>query len=499
MAEHLITIEEARENLLACAAYLAENIKSSDGHAEAMKRIVPLYAAKTEVDLAAEFANTVNDPFTRDKLLTIVAEKCAALDDDEYALQLTDAIEDEGMQAQARERIALQKSAKGDYEKAAAIAENLEHPEYAFADIAVHQAAAGQDENAAQTISQIEYENAKVSALRTIAVNKLSKNENEKAVALLDEAAEIAKEIEHREEKIRALIEIGNLFVEAKRNDRAIETFDRAKSNAEKLENVHRDNLLASVALGFLRAGSLDLADRTLDAVADKTQISACLAGFAREFWNKDERSEALDTLEEAYAVLKSQRDSETRDSRAKFSLFFSIAVDFARFEKAERALEIAQNNADESERVSALTQIAQVFTQQGKDDLAAQAINAIEEDSARMFALIGVSDVQNRSGKKDEAVHFLNEAAHLSETVPQLASRSVAYNELARRFLEYGESEKAREAAHENLVTIPQIRDESLRVTALADLSEIYESGKFDLNDAEKEILFTMIRRAEW
>ncbi|HEX8287150.1 MAG TPA: hypothetical protein VF556_04095 [Pyrinomonadaceae bacterium] len=499
MAEHLITIEEARENLLACAAYLAENIKSSDGHAEAMKRIVPLYAAKTEVDLAAEFANTVNDPFTRDKLLTIVAEKCAALDDDEYALQLTDAIEDEGMQAQARERIALQKSAKGDYEKAAAIAENLEHPEYAFADIAVHQAAAGQDENAAQTISQIEYENAKVSALRTIAVNKLSKNENEKAVALLDEAAEIAKEIEHREEKIRALIEIGNLFVEAKRNDRAIETFDRAKSNAEKLENVHRDNLLASVALGFLRAGSLDLADRTLDAVADKTQISACLAGFAREFWNKDERSEALDTLEEAYAVLKSQRDSETRDSRAKFSLFSSIAVDFARFEKAERALEIAQNNADESERVSALTQIAQVFTQQGKDDLGAQAINAIEEDSARMFALIGVSDVQNRSGKKDEAVHFLNEAAHLSETVPQLASRSVAYNELARRFLEYGESEKAREAAHENLVTIPQIRDESLRVTALADLSEIYESGKFDLNDAEKEILFTMIRRAEW
>src|SRR5215210_381335 len=133
MAEHLITIEEARENLLACAAYLAENIKSADGHADAMQRIVPFYVAKNNVDLAAEFANTVDDPFTRDKLLTLVAEKCAALDDDEYALQLVEAIEDYGLQAQAREKVALQKSAQDDFVKAAAIAEGLEHPEYAYA------------------------------------------------------------------------------------------------------------------------------------------------------------------------------------------------------------------------------------------------------------------------------------------------------------------------------------------------------------------------------
>jgi FAD/FMN-containing dehydrogenase len=164
MSEHLITIEEARENLLACAAFLAERIKSADGHAEAMKQIVPFYLTKSNVDLAAEFSNTVDDPFTRDRLLTVVAEKCAALDDDEYALQLAEAIEDSGMQAQASEKIAFQKSLKGEYEKAAAIAEGLEHPEYAFADIAIHQAAAGEDENARQTLVRIEFENAKVAA-----------------------------------------------------------------------------------------------------------------------------------------------------------------------------------------------------------------------------------------------------------------------------------------------------------------------------------------------
>jgi hypothetical protein len=73
MAEHLISTADAQQNLLACAAFLAEDIKSADGHAEAMRAILPFYLEKNEVDLAAEFANSVEDPFMRDRLLTIVA------------------------------------------------------------------------------------------------------------------------------------------------------------------------------------------------------------------------------------------------------------------------------------------------------------------------------------------------------------------------------------------------------------------------------------------
>ena len=499
MAEHLISIEEAQTNLLSCAAFLTEDIKSADGHAEAMKYIVPMYAAKGNVDLAAEFANTVDDPFTRDRLLSVVAARCAALDDDEYALQLADAIEDKGMQAQAREKIALQKTAKGEFARAFEIAETMEHPDYAFADIAVYQAAAGDDDNAAQTVERIEYENAKVSALQTIAAAKLEKGETEKAVALLEQSVVTANEIEHAEEKIRALTDIGNLFVDARRSDRAIETLDRAKAHAEKLDNVHRDNLLGSVAHGFMRAGSIDLADRALDLVADKTQIASCLVLFAREYQAKGETADALETLEEAHAVLKSQKDAETRDSRAKYKLFSTIAVEFARQSKPERAVEIAQAIADETEAHSALAQIAQILAGQKNYDAAHLAIQAIGEDSARMFALIGVSDALEQIGEREKSVEYLSEAAHLAETVPQLASRSSAYNELASRFARYEATEKARAASHDNLEIISQIRDESSRAVALAQLSEIYEAHNFDLTDAEKQIIFTLIRRAEW
>ncbi len=497
MPEHQISIKEAETNLLACAAFLAEYIKSSDGHGEAMKEIVPRYLEKGEVDIAAQFADAIDDPFVRDRLLILTAEKCAAIDDDEYAFQLVESIEDYGSQAQARERIALQKSAKNEFEKALQIADTLDHADDAFAAIAVHQAAKGDETNALDTIEKIDFANSKVNALQNIALLNLQKGEMAKAVEYLDKAFAAAGEIEFAEEKIRALANVGNLFIETDRNDKSIETFDQAKNLAEKLDNVRRDYYLATAALGFLRAGSLELADRTLDLVADKTQIASCLNGFAQIFWANGEKDEALETLEEAYAILKSQRNAETRDSRARFGIFGAIAVQFARFEKAERAIEIAQENIDETEKTSALASIAQVSTLQDKDELARQSINAIRDDAQRIFALIGVSDAKNKLNEREKAIEFLNEAAVLGETVPQIASRSSAYNELAARFQKYGESDRAREISLENLRIIAQIRDESRRAVALAQLANVYEQAEFDLNDAEKSILRLMIQKA--
>jgi tetratricopeptide (TPR) repeat protein len=497
MPEHQISIEKAENDLLACAALLAENIKSSDGHGEAMLEIVPFYLEKGEVDLAAQLADAIEDPFVRDRLLTVTAEKCAAIDDDEYAFQLVESIEDYSSQGAARERIAVQKSAKGEFEKALRIADSLDHADDAFAAIAVRQVVAGDETNALKTIEKIDLANAKVNALQNIALLNLQKGETAKAVEYLDKAAATAAEIEFVEEKIRAFTQIGNLFVEIERRDRAIETLDRAKTFAEKLDNFHREFLLANAALGFLRAGSLELADRTLDLVSDKTQIASCLSGFAQIFWSNDEKTEALETLEEAYAILKSQRETETRDSRAKFQVFGAIASQFARFEKAERAIEIAQENVDETEKTAALAQIAQVCTLQGRDELARQSISAMGDDTQKMFALIGVSDAKNKLNERDKAIGLLNEAAALSETVPQFASRSTAYNELAARFLKYGESERAREISFENLTIISQIRDESSRAVALSQLAGIYEQAEFTLNEAEKSILRTMIKKA--
>ncbi len=494
MAEHLISRADAANDLLACAAFLAEDIKNSDGQAEAMTAIIPLYLAKGNVDLAAELANTIDDPFMRDRLLILVAQKCAEIDDDEYAMQLADVVDDYGLRSQARERIAIQKAEQGKCETALEIADVLDHPDSVLSAIAVRQMVDGDEAAAKLTLSGISFAGAVVSAYSAMAMAIIESGEYARAAEFLENASEEAGNSEHDEEKIRTFCEIGNLFIEAKRNDRAIETFDKARAFAETLDNIHRDEFLAAVAVGFLQAGSSNLADRTLDSITDKTQISTCLLSFARDSWKNDDKDDAFDALEESYAILKSQRENETRDSQARFRLFSSIAAQFAGFEKGERAIEIAQEIGDEGEQMSALSQIAQILTIQKNDELAKQAMLAIRDDAARVFALIGTSDAKIKNGEKENAIAALDEAAALAESVPQLNLRSSAYNEIARRLYDCGETAKAREVLRVSLEIVTAIRSESSRAVALAQLAGLFEMMEYQLSDEEKAAMQAMI-----
>ncbi len=498
MAEHLISLSDAEQDLLACATFLAENIGSAEGHGAAMNEIIPFYIAKGDVDLAAQLADSVADPFVRDRLLMNVAEKCAAIEDDEYAFQLVESIEDSGTQSMARERIALQKSAKNETEKALEIVESLSHPDDAYADIALHQLINNDESAALQTLEMIDFPASKATALQNIAVHFLKNGSTEKSAEFLEAAVEAAEEIEYHEEKVRTIADIALNFDEAGNKMRAVELFENARIFAERIDGVHRDKLFASISLGLLQAGNLESADRTLDLVADKTQIASTLGGFSRIFWKNGEHDEAVETLDEAYLILKSQRDNEIRDSSARFGLLGVVAVQFAVFKKPERAIEIAQENIDEMQQLSALSQIAQICAANGNEEMSNLALNAIFEDSTRMFALVGISDAKYKAGEKEKALAVLNEAATLCETVPQLASRSEASNAFAARFYEYGETEKAREFLHENLEIISEIRDESSRSARLAKLAALYEKYDFTLTAEEKAILKEMIRRAE-
>jgi hypothetical protein len=497
MPDYFISQERAENDLLDCAAFIAERIKSADGHAEAMKAIVPQYLSRGLVDLAAELANAVDDPYSRDRLLIVVAEKCAEAGDDEYALQLADAVEDHGLQAEALERVALTMAAKSRTDKAAEVAATMTHPDFVYAGIAVNQATSGDATAADATLDGIEFPAARVNALQQIASAQVEANGDE-AIRTLDRACGAADEIEHDEEKIRALSEIGSSFIEAKRNDKAVETIDKARSLAEILDNVHRDNFLARCAIGFLHAGSVDLCDRTLDLVTDKTQMTSALVAVARDHWKKEEKEDAVDALDEAYEILRSQREIETRDSRARNALMATIAAQFAGFGKTEKATEIALENNDPSEKTSALSQIAQILTMQNEDDLARQTINSIDEDADRVFALIAISDVKEKLEEKDAAIALLDEAASLSETVPQLASRSFALNEIAARFADHGDADKARYVSLQNLAVIAEIRDESSRAAAIAGLSSVFEQAGLDLGAGDTEILRLLVQKAE-
>jgi tetratricopeptide (TPR) repeat protein len=493
--EELTTIEEAQNDLISCAIYLAEQINSNEGQAEAFKPIVLQYLEKEDVDSAAHFADVINDSFVRNQLLVAVIAKCVELDDDEYAGQLIEAIDEYGMQATAKEAFALQKALKGDFSKALEVADSLEHSSNAFAGIAINQTKKGHEDEALATLKRIDFHKVRVEALVEMAINFLREENYQKANVFLERAIDEAEQIEFAEDKIRALIEIGNYFIESKRKDTAIETFAKAGVEAEKLDGLHRESLYASIAVGYLKAGSLDLADRTLDDVSDLTQVANCLLGFSQVFEQDGELEEALETLEEAYAILKSQPDAEIRDSKARFQLFSAIATQFAKLEKIERALEVAHENPVELQKNFALTNIAQVCVLQGNDEMAHQAIKGIESDSQRLSALVALSDAKNQTENKQAAIGLLDEAATMIETVPQYIARSETENELSKRYAFYGETEIARKIASDSLNTIGKILGNENRAFALTDLAKVYDKYDFKLSAEDLEILETLVR----
>lgn len=497
MREHLISRDDAENDLLSAAAFLAESIKSADGHAEAIKAVVPLFLEKGNVDLAAELANQIDEPFSRDRMLIRVAERCAHDNDDEYGLQLADAVEDDGMRGQAFEKIALMKVANGQLDRAADLAGGMAHPDRVLGGIAVKQAEAGDTEAARATLESIDFPAAKVEALMMTATGLAAKGDNERAVASIEHAVEAAAGIEHQEERIRSLCDAANLFVEVKRSDLAVQTFDDARTLAEGLDNVHRDVFLGLCALGFKVAGSEDLAEGTLDLLRDKTEMASALLTFAREDWRAGRREDAIEGLDEAFEILRGQRDIETRDSRARNALLTNIAVQLAGFGEMDKAIEAAQANQDPQEEMSGLTQIAQVQAVQGKHDAVSETLNMIGDDSARLFALISVSDSYEAGGDRERAAELLNEAANFSDSVPQLASRSSALNELVGRFAKYGHEGKAREIAAENLDVIAEIRDESSLAVSLAGLAATYTDAGLTVGEGELEKVRPMIYKA--
>jgi tetratricopeptide (TPR) repeat protein len=498
MSEHVISLEDASKDLLACAAYVAQDIHNHEAHAAAMRAVVPHYLAKGEVDIAAELANTVEDPFGRDKLLTMVAEECAAAGDDDYALQLADAIEDIGQRSVALEKIASSYSAGGQLDKAKRIAEELAHPEYVYAELALKYAAASDDAEASEMLRMIEFPNAKVSALIAIAQLEFGRGSPEKALASLNAAADEAGEIEHDEERLRALVDIGNLLVQTGHAGDAVSIFESVRDQAERL-STHRDYCLSTAAVGQLIAGDADGADATLELMRDKTHASSTLLGFAKEYRKRGDAEAARDELEESLAILRSQKDSEVRDSRALYALQRLIAVEYAESNSLERSLEVAQQIVDPSEKTTALQHIAQTLVVKGEGERVNNVIEAIEADADRLYAWVGVAVKFFEKGEKGRALSSLQRAFPLLETIPNLSQRVIAASELARRFVEFGETEKGLEVSRESLSLASGITLAGQQAIAHANLSAVYSDTEFQMRERELEILSSILRRGQF
>ena len=488
----LIEREQAESDLLACAAFVAERIGSADGHAASVSDIALRYAARGELDLAAGMADEIKDPHTRDIVLSEVAARCADFDDDEYGLQLTEAIEEYGYQQQAKHNLAARQAVNGRLEAALATVKQIDDPFAAVGEIAVRFAHDGDETRSRELLEQIDFPTVRVQVLNELAAAKIKRG------ALLEdvlaESLREAEQIEFAEERTQLLLEIAARFHEAGQDDKTIAVLEQAKQLAETLERRFRDSVLVQIALLYARLGDFDTAEQTLKPIEDLQQTAHAHAGIALEHRSNGDDENALGSLAETYAVLKSQPEKLIRDSAARFNLFATVAIRFADFGKPERGLEIALENPDDEARYTALNNIAAIAAANNREDIARQAANSIEDFAGRVFALVAISRAETNDAEK--SLQYLHEAAGLSEEIERLSLRAQALNEIAERYAELGDKAKASALLHQSLQTAQSIVDQSLQSAALVNLSEVYEKLDLELSEKDFEILSLIVRK---
>jgi tetratricopeptide (TPR) repeat protein len=496
MPDIFITRDAADKDMLMAAAFIGERIKSNDGHAEAMISIVPMLLERGDVDLAAELSNAVDDPYSRDGLLALVAEKCAELKDDEYALQLVEAIEDHGMQGRAMERVAMAKVAAGEIDRAIELSDAITHADTVLAAAATAAAASGDAAKADAIIDGIDFPAAQANACISIAAANIESGDTSTAAEYLDRAISYAESIEHDVERLRALCEAGTQFIAASRNDRAVETFTLAHDQALTISTTHRNFFLSMAALGYRSAGSVELAESALGNIADKTQIASTLMGFARETWRDGDKETAIDDLTEAYEMLRSQHERETRDTRAKNALMSAIAIQFAGFGKTETAIEIANENQDDEQRIAAITQIGQILAFQNESQLANETVASIDEDSRRALGFAAIAKTYIEADKIDLARTALNEASSRTTEVEQPSARADVYLETAARYAELGDLDAMRRESLSGLSSIASILDAEKRASSIARFAALYNAHETAAGQDEMTAIRASIAR---
>jgi tetratricopeptide (TPR) repeat protein len=486
--------ERAESNPFDCAVFVAERIGSADGHGEAISALASRLAAKGELDLAAQLADQIQDPHTRDIALVEISARCAEFNDDEYGAQLAEAIEEYGFQQQALSSIAVKQAERGELEKALQTAESLDDPFVTQSEIALRFARRGEWERADEIVSQIDFPIVRAQALNELALIKI--NLSEDASDILSESLAETEQIEFVEERIQLSLEIASRGIQSGQTEEAFLVLEKTRQLADNLEGRFRDQVLTQISGLYAHAGNFEQAEKALSPISDKQQTALAHAAIALEHQAAGETEKGVVSLEEAYAILKSQPDREIRDSRARFNLMATIAARLAQFGKPERAIETALENPIDEMRNSALGQISAVCAAGGKDDLAAQAVNSIEDLAARASALVSVSDGEIKNGAAEKSLQTLAEAHSLAEEVEQLPARVAVLNDIAVRFIERGERERAREVLHENLEVIRTVLDETQQAISLANTAEIYEKFDLEFTEAEREVLRMIIRK---
>ena len=186
------------------------------------------------------------------------------------------------------------------------------------------------------------------------------------------------------------------------------------------------------------------------------------------------------------------------RDTAARVNLWAAVAVEFARFEKTERAIEIAQEIPEENAAHRPRCPASRKSASRAAKMIWRNSQSAELTTIRRKLSPCSRSPTrQIRRANLPTRSFFSTNQPPFADTVDRLTARAKAFDQLARRYHAFEDREKMHAMFYESLTTILKIRDGSDRAAALARMSEFYEANHLDLTDTERETMLKIIAKS--
>lgn len=481
-------------NYLTCALRLAESLHG-EGQLEVTEAIALHYIEAGELDRGVELAEQIPDAYARDSLLAVITAKAVALEEEDYASELLETIEEPILHNSAIEKMAIEFARRGEFDAALGLTDQLADNASALGTIAALYWQSGQKNEALELARSIEF--PQESAIALVQLAKLS-DDNEESLNLLAEACSVAEDIDSAELKVFALIAIASGCEERADREQSLETLNRAFEVCEDFESGNlvglsadfaRDEALLEIVQGLVRVQDLSKATEVAEAIDDRFLFARANLGLAVARGKDSQPGEAAEYLDEAKAVIVELRPYGAQEAEVLDALIIDLAISYADARNYDEARRIIRSLASEEKQRLVLNELGKLCGRAGDDREISEIAESLASpyDKARYW--LGIYDSDSSEGA-------LTRVLASAEDVEQPVEKAEVFTGLALRFAKSEQSPQAENffLTATNAATL--IEGSFLRARAFLRLAKASQAAERNPNQNEQHLLEQMMAR---
>ena len=483
---------------LTCALRLAESLHG-DAHLEITEAIALYYVDAGQLDRGVELAEQVPDAYARDSLLAVITAKAVASEDEDYATELLETIEDPILHNSAIEKMAIEFARRGEFDAALGLTDQLEDNASALGAIAALYWQSGQKDEAVELARSIEF--AQESAIALVQLARLS-DDNDESLNLLVEARSVAEEIDSAELKVFALIAIAAGYEERAEREQSLETLNRAFEVCEDFESGNlvglsadfaRDEALMEIVQGLLRLQDLSKATDVAEAIDDRFLFARANLGLAVARGKDSQPSEAAGYLDEAKSVIVELQPYGAQEAEVLDALIIDLAMSYANYKNYDEARRIIRSLTSEEKQRLVLNELGKLCGNAGDDRVVSEIAEHLGSpyDKARYW--LGIYDSANQPELSESA---MAKALAKAEGIEQPVEKAEVFTGIALRFAKSERNPQAENyfLAATNAATL--IEGSFLKARAFLRLAKASQDAGRNPNQNEQRLLEQMMAR---